>query len=500
MAAEDIVNLAQRRSVFFPSAEIYSSAPAGFFDFGSVGNAMRRKIVDFWRKELVEKEGFEEICGSQVLPKEVFVASGHLQNFADPIVLCNKCQSVFRVDSLVSLAVGEPVAESLSPKEFDELIKKHRVKCTKCKSMDFAPVQKFNMMMEVSVGATGKDVAYLRPETCQSIFLDFARIFKTARKSLPLGIAQAGNSFRNEIAPRNALIREREIGQMEIEVFFNPKKINEIVGFEDVKDYKLNLFLLKSKRIEKISCADAVSKKIVSGKLIAYHLARTQQFFEKLGIPIEKIRFRELEKEARAFYAKETWDFEVETSLGWVELVACNYRSDVDLTAHQKQSRTDLSIKEEGDAQPFVPHVFELSAGLDRALFVLLDLAFRKEKRGPEERVFLDLHPRIAPFFVSVFPLVKKDGLFESGKEIFEELNNGVFEVFFDEKGSIGKRYARVDEIGVPFAITIDYDTMKDSTVTIRERNSLAQKRVKVSELFDVLLKMFLGKMSFEKI
>lgn len=500
LASDDVVNLALRRSVFFPSAEIYSGAQAGFFDFGPVGTSIRQKIAGFWRKELVQKEGFHEITGSQILPKEVFEASGHLKNFNDPIVLCKKCKSVFRADSLISSASGAVVPESLSTTEMDLLIKKHSVKCAKCKSSDFDSVKTFNMMMEVSIGATGKAVSFLRPETCQSIFLDFARIYKSGRKNLPIGIAQVGTSFRNEIAPRNTLIREREIGQMEIEVFFNPKKINEFERFEEVKDFELNLLLLKKDKVQKVSCANAVSKKIVSGKLCAYYLARVQQFFEKLGIKNDDMRFRELEKEARAFYAVETWDFEVNTGLGWVELVACNHRSDFDLGSHAKHSGADLTVKEEGDEKAFVPNVFELSFGLDRTLFVLLDASLKKEKRGPEERVFLDLNPVVAPFFVAVFPLVKKDGLFGKAQEIFNELSGAPFDVFFDEKGSIGKRYARVDEIGVPFAVTLDYDSLKDESVTLRERTSMQQKRVKISGLFDVLLKLFLGKTRFEKL
>jgi len=281
MPKEEIVNLALRRAIFFPSAEIYADSPAGFFDFGPVGVSIRRKIASYWRKELVEKEGFEEISGSQILPKKVFEASGHLKNFNDPVVNCKKCGAIFRADKLISSAIGKSVPESISSKELDNLLKKHKVKCTKCKSTNFDNVKTFNMMMGVSIGVTGKNESFLRPETCQSIFLDFQRIFKTSRKNLPIGIAQVGPSFRNEIAPRNFLLREREIGQMEIEVFFNPKKINEFEKFEEVKDFKLNLLLSKSKKPEKISCKESVSKKIVSGKLVAYYLARLQQFYEK---------------------------------------------------------------------------------------------------------------------------------------------------------------------------------------------------------------------------
>ena len=498
MPKEEINNLALRRALYFQSAEIYSSAPSGFWEFGPIGAAIRRRIVDFWRKELVEKENMVEVDGAQILPEEVFKASGHLESFNDPIVQCRKCHSLSRADKLIAEKIDDIVPESLATAELDAMIAKHQVQCPKCKGKDFEKVRKFNMMMKLEIGATGDQPAYLRPETCQSIFCDFKRLYKNWRGSLPLGIAQAGKSFRNEIAPRNTLLRQREFGQMEIEVFFNQAKINDVKNFGDIKDYKLNLMLLKGGKTSNVSCKDAASKKIVSGKFIAYYLARVQQFYEKLGIPIEKMRFRELDKDERAFYAKETWDFEVETDLGWIELMACNYRTDYDLAGHAKQSKQDLAVNEDG--KKFVPHVFELSAGIDRAFYVVLDLAFRKEKRGKDERNYLMLPPRIAPFLVGVFPLVKKDGLFEKAKEVFNSLNESDFDVLFDEKGSIGKRYARIDEVGVPFAITIDYDSLKDSTVTLRERDSMEQKRINISLLSEILWKLQVGKIEFSKI
>tara|TARA_Y100000310_G_C20688495_1_gene820677 strand:+ start:1131 stop:2627 length:1497 start_codon:yes stop_codon:yes gene_type:complete len=498
MPKEDITNLALRRALFFPSAEIYSSVPSGFWEFGPIGHAIRRRIIEFWRKELVEKENMVEIDGAQIMPEDVFRASGHLESFNDPIVKCKKCQALNRADKLIADKVDDIVPESLATAELDKMIKEHEVKCPKCGSKDFEEVRKFNMMMGLQIGATGESQAYLRPETCQSIFCDFKRLYKNWRGDLPMGIAQAGKSFRNEIAPRNTLLRQREFGQMEIELFFNHEKINEVERFEEVKDYKLNLMLLKDGKVHKISCKDAASKKIVSGKFIAYYIARVQQFYNKLGIPIEKMRFRELDKDEKAFYAKETWDFEVETDLGWIELMACNYRTDYDLGGHAKQSKQDLSVNEGG--KKFVPHIFELSAGIDRALYVLLDASFRKEKRGKEERAYLKLPPRIAPFLCGVFPLVKKDGLLEKGREIFNQLNESNLNVFFDEKGSIGKRYARVDEVGVPYAITIDYDTMKDNTVTLRDRDSMEQKRVKADTLTETLWFLLTGKKTFKEI
>jgi len=415
-------------------------------------------------KQLVEKEGMVEIFGSQILPEKVFEASGHLQNFNDPIVQCTKCNSLHRADKLIEVHSKDIVPESLGTAELDKLIKKHAVKCPKCKGSDFSTVKKFNMMMKVDIGATGDVPCYLRPETCQSIFLDFPRLYKTMRRNLPLGIAQAGKSFRNEISPRNSLIREREIGQMEVEVFFDPDKIDEIPNFKEVENYKLNLMLLKKKTAE-VSCKDAVKKKIVSGRLVAYYLARIQQLYESFGIPVSKMRLRELDKDEKAFYARETWDFEAETDLGWVELVACNYRTDFDLKRHAEFSGKKLSVKE--DNEEFVPHVFEISAGIDRTFYVLIDHAFRKEKRGPEERIYLDLNPRIAPFLAGVFPLVKKDGLQEKAREVFDLLNEYEFDAFFDEKGSIGKRYLRSANSGTPFAITIDYDSLDYSIVFV---------------------------------
>ncbi|MFH1224692.1 MAG: glycine--tRNA ligase [Candidatus Diapherotrites archaeon] len=479
----DLMNLALRRSLFYPSAEIYPSAPSGFWEFAMEGAAIRRNIVSMWRRLLVNAEGMIEIFGSQILPKEAFEASGHLANFNDPLSQCTKCRALWRVDTLLAEHVNVNFPEGMPASKFDELIKKHKLKCKKCGS-ELGATKRFNLMMGMEIGATGAQKGYLRPETAQNIFLDFARIYRSGRVNLPFGIAQAGQSFRNEIAPRNSLLRAREFGQMECEIFFNPEKINEVERFEEVKGYKLNLLLLKSKSVQKISCSDAVGKKIVSGKLVAYYLARTQQLYEKFGLPEKIMRFRELDSDERAFYAKETWDFEVETPNGWVELVACNYRTDYDLKAHAEKSKKEITVTEDG--KRFVPHVFELSAGVDRTLFAVLGTLMKKEKRGPEERIYLGIPARLAPSQCAVFPLVKKDGLYEKAMEIYRELGAHGFDVLFDEKGSIGKRYARVDEVGVPYAITVDYETLSGKTkgtVTLRERNSMAQKRVKAAEL-----------------
>ncbi|MCD6247464.1 MAG: glycine--tRNA ligase [Candidatus Diapherotrites archaeon] len=497
MPRDELQNLAFRRQLFFPTAEIYASKPAGFWEFGPIGVRIRNNIINFWRKELVEKERLLEIKGSVILPKEVFEASGHLRSFNDPVVQCKKCHALFRADKLVEEKIAKHIPESKSIEELNALLAEHKIRCPKCKG-ELSEARLFNMMMRVLIGATQNQECFLRPETCQNIFLDFPRLYKASREGLPLGIAQAGSSFRNEIAPKQTLLRERELGQMEIEIFFNPDKINEIRNFSEIANYKLRLQRLDRGAIEEISCEQAVKQRVVSGKLIAYWLARLQQFYEKCGIALEKIRFRELSSEERAFYAKETWDFEVLTDLGWIELVACNYRTDYDLKGHSKGSKKDLSAKEEGKA--FIPHVFELSAGIDRTFYVVLDQAIRKEKRGKDERLYLALVPQLAPYFVAVFPLVNKNGLPEKAKQVFDLLEDYKFSCLYDKKGSIGRRYARVDEIGVPYAITIDYDTMQDDTVTIRERDTMAQKRAKIAELPEILWKLSVGKLSFAEL
>lgn len=494
---EDAMNLALRKSMFFPAAEIYSSAPSGFYDFGPIGEKIRKKVIAEWRRLLVENEGMLEIYGAQILPEEVFRASGHLDNFNDPIVQCSKCHSIHRADKLIEDKTGQAFPEATGEKQIQAEMQKHAIACPKCKGK-LSEVKRFNMMMKVDVGATGSQACYLRPETCQSIFLDFSRLYKTMRVSLPIGIAQAGSSFRNEIAPRNALLRVREIGQMEIEVFFDPDKINEVPSFGEVENYKVRILGLGKKEAEEISAKELADKKIVSGKLVAYYLARVQQWGESLGFPVKKMRFRELEKEARAFYSKETWDFEVLTEQGWVELAANNYRTDYDLAGHAKQSKQDLAVNENG--KKILPHVYEISIGTDRSLYASIDNALRTEEKKGEKRVLLSLPLRLGPYLVAVFPLMNKEGIGEKAKAFYEELLSFGIEAVYDASASIGRRYARVDEIGVPFALTFDYDTLGDGTVTIRERDSTKQKRVKLQGLPERLWKLGLGKLGFEEL
>ena len=483
---EEIMEWASRRSIFYPSSEIYNG-PAGFWNFGPYGEAIRRKIIELWRKEFVQKEDMLEIYGSQIMPNDVFKASTHLINFKDPVLECKKCRSKFKADELIGKRIGKNVS-GLEEHELDKIIKNNNILCPKCNSY-FNSVKFFNMMIKVNVGVSDKDCS-LRPEACQSIFLDFIRMHKTMRVILPKGIAQVGRAFRNEISPRNSLIREVEFSQFEAEIFFNPKKINEVENFDEIGNYKLNIF--RKNKIEKIEAKNLVKNNIVSGKLIAYYLSKIQQLYEKYGIPLEKMRFREVSKDERPFYSKETWDFEILTSLGWIEVIANNYRGDFDLKGHMEGSKKDLAVTENNEK--FIPHIYEISGGVDRTFYVIIENAFKKEIVEKEERIFLDLIPQLSPYDTAIFPLVDKDKLPEKSKEIVKILKKSDFNVFYDPKDSVGRRYRRLDECGVKYIITVDYESLKKNDVTIRERNSMKQIRVKIKDLNNVLKEFLNGK------
>jgi glycyl-tRNA synthetase len=494
---EDIVNWALRRGIFYPASEIYASAPAGFYDFGPYGAAIRRKIIDAWRKELVSKTGMMEIYGSQIMPADVFKASGHLASFNDPVTQCAKCNTLHRADKLLEDATKEHYPEAMGNDEFTKEIQKHKLTCPKCKG-ELSPVKRFNMMIKTEVGVSTKAETYLRPETCQSIFCDFSRLMKTMRMKLPQGIAQVGRSFRNEISPRQTLLRQVEFSQLEAEVFFDPAQVNEIEGFDEVKDHPVQVMRIGSDKVESILARNLVDKGVVSGKLIAYYLAHTQRFFESLGILREKMRFREVGRDERPFYSKETWDFEVETSLGWTELVANNNRTDYDLKKHAEGSKQDLQYVYP-DGKKIIPHVWEISIGLDRTFYTVLEHAYREEEKKGEKRVVLAVKPSLAPVTVAVFPLLSnKDELVEKAKEVYEILR--CYDAFYDESGSIGKRYARMDEIGCSWAVTIDFDSLKNEDVTLRDRDTTEQKRIKIKDLRQVLYELYTGMKKFNQL
>src|SRR5215831_14316200 len=478
-----VMKIALERGFYFPSCEIYPDALAGFWDYGPLGLRMKNKFIDLWRRELVRRDGMWEIDGTQIMSKRVFIASGHLGNFTDPIIRCTKCNSTFRADRYVSEKTGENVPERASNDKIDTIIRDHSLTCPKCKG-EFGSTTRFNMMFRIEVGPSA-DEAYLRPETCQTIFVDFPRIFKVMRGKLPIAVAQVGKSFRNEIAPRQSLLRLREFYQAEIEVFCNPENLNEVPMYDEVKDTKL--IIHDGISYQEVTAEEALDKGHLPNRLIAYYLAILGQFYSRTGIDMKRTRFRKLSDSEKAFYATVAFDFEVETSLGWLELVACNYRSDYDLSGHMATSKENLEVVDPSTQAKVLPHVFELSMGIDRSLYAILEHSYYEDYKH-DDRIVLRLKPYLAPITVGVLPLMNKNGIGIKGREIYAAIRKD-FDAYSDESGSIGRRYRRLEEIGVPFAITIDKTTMVDETVTIRDRDTMEQERIKVSEIKAVLEK-----------
>ena len=479
MDYEAVMKLALERGFYFPSCEVYGDAQAGFWEYGPSGVSLKNKFLELWRRELIRRDGMLEIDGSQIMSKSVFEASGHLGNFADPIIKCTKCSSTFRADKTIADMIQIEIPENAELEEFDNAIKENKIKCPKCKG-EFENTKKFNMMFQVGIGPEGEE-AYLRPETCQSIFVDFPRLFKTMRGKLPLGIAQVGKSFRNEIAPRQSLLRLREFYQAEIEVFCNPTKLNESEKFSEVQNTIIRI--QTDAEPKSMTCKEALESGIVPNKFVAYYLGILTEFYEKTGIDIAKSRFRKLGEKEKAFYAEVAFDFEVETTIGWLELVACNYRSDYDLSNHANKSKEKFEVMD--NDEKILPHVFEISMGIDRSLYTILEHSLKNDKE--HERIVLSLKPYLSPVHVGILSLVKKDGLKEKTDEIFLNVKRK-FDTFLDHSGAIGRRYRRLDEIGAPFAITVDHQTLEDNTVTIRRRDSMEQKRINLSEIDSILL------------
>lgn len=482
-----IIQLALERGFYFPSSELYADASAGFWEYGPNGVRMKNKFLDLWRRELVRRDNMLEIDGSQIMSKSVFTASGHLSNFTDPVVKCKKCSSSFRADKLIQEVANVEVPERLANEFVDNLIKENNVTCPLCKG-ELSNAERFNMMFKIEIGPD-HDEAYLRPETCQSIFVDFSRIYKVSRGKLPLGIAQIGKSFRNEISPRQGLLRLREFYQAEIEVFCNPSKLNDLSKFDDVKDTLLRFY---DGHYLELSVQEALDRNILPNKLVGYYLALLVEFFEKTGIDKKRTRLRRLSDDEKAFYSTVAFDFEVDTSIGWLELVACNYRSDYDLKSHSVTSKTNLEVMDE--EVKVLPHVFELSLGVDRCIYSIIEHSYFVDREN-EDRAVLKLRPYLSPIHAGVLPLLKKPEFKKKSNKLLTLIQKD-FDIFYDEAGSIGRRYRRLEEIGTPFAFTIDHQTLEDDSITVRYRDSMKQERIRIEDASSFL---FANIYSYEK-
>ncbi len=494
-----VMEIAQRRGFFWPAArDLYSEAPAGFWIYGPLGIRMKNKIVRAWREWILKPEGAHEIETPSLLPLIIFKASGHLEHFFDKLVECNVCHTRWRADELLEGKLNMRGLEAASEEELKRLLNEHEVRCPNCGSFNWSDVKRFNLMFLTAAGAEVKEPNMgLRPETTQGSAVEFRRCYMVMRGKLPFIMAQIGHVFRNEISPRRGLIRMREFQQLEVHIFFDPDDISPYnEKLKPYLNYKLRFLKLddaETGKIREISAKEALESGYTINELITYWLVLYQKFFnEILGFPLKRLRYRELGPDERAHYASAHWDLEVYSEeLGWVELVNNAYRTDYDLRGHSRESGVDLSVQNDG--KKVLPHLYEPSIGLDRTIFFELLLSYRRD-----ERVWMKLPRNLAPYDVAVFPLVSKPDLIEKAKEV-ERILCKEFEVFYDDKDSIGRRYRRMDEIGTPACITIDYQTLEDETVTLRDRDTMKQVRVEISGLSD-LIKKFLSGASLEEL
>ncbi len=493
-AFNEVVALAARRGFFWPSSrDLYSDAPAGFWVYGPLGLRVKNKIIDMWRRRILAREGAQEIETPSVLPLKVFEASGHLEHFFDRLVECGRCHSRLRADKLLEEATGSQISlEGLSDEELHDLLVGRGVRCPVCGASEWTGIRRFNLMFTLAVGAEAESPnAALRPETTQGSVVEFKRTFTVSRGKLPFVMAQVGRVYRNEISPRRALLRMREFQQLEVHVFFDPEDTSAYESkLAEFSGYRLRFLRGEDREtgeITEMTVEEALSSGYTVNPLITYWLALYQRFFEELGFPRDRLRYRELLEGEKAHYALVHWDLEVYTEdLGWVELVNNAYRTDYDLSGHSRVSGVDLSV--DTPRGKVLPHLYEPSIGIDRVILHLLLLSYRRDER----RVWLALPRELAPYDVAVFPLVKKDGLPERAVEVARRLSRE-FAVFYDDKGSIGKRYRRMDEVGTPACVTVDHRTLEDSTVTIRDRDTMEQVRVPEERLADSLRRFLSG-------
>lgn len=457
---DKIVSLCKRRGFVFPDSEIYGGM-ANTWDYGPYGAELKNNIAQKWWRIFVQNR--EDIVGLDsaiITNPKVWVASGHVAGFNDPLVDCRKCKTRHRGDKLLEEKIGVGETTKIKLEQIGGKMNELKIFCPDCGEVDWTEARKFNLLFETQIGviADAKNIAYLRGETAQGIFINFKNILDTMRIKLPFGIAQVGKAFRNEITPGNFIFRTREFEQMEIEYFICPPKKEE--------DWRqpFELWMNEIKRF----------------------------FKEDLGLSDENMRWRRHDDNERSFYSKDTYDVEyIFPSLGWGELHGFAYRTDYDLSQHIKHSGADLTYTDER-GNKFVPHCIEPSFGLTRTLLAVLAEAYTEEKiKGAdgkdETRTVMKFKKDLAPIKVAVFPLLKnKPELVSKAKDIFKIIKTQ-YMCEFDDNGNIGKRYRRQDEIGTPYCVTVDFDTLQDESVTVRDRDTMKQERVKINELENYL-------------
>ncbi len=451
---ETIVNLCKSRGYIYPGSEIYGGL-ANTWDYGPLGVELKNNVKALWRKKFIqEQKNVVGLDSAILMNPETWVASGHLSGFSDPLIDCKECKTRHRADKLIEEWAHENkkdlVADGWTDEELVNYINENKIPCPNCGKVNFTSIRKFNLMFKTFQGVTedSTSTVYLRPETAQGIFVDFKNVLRTTRKKMPMGIGQIGKAFRNEITPGNFTFRTREFEQMELEFFCKPG--TDLEYFKYWKDFCKNWLL-------------------------------------DLGMKEENIRLRDHSKEELVFYSKATTDIEFAFPFGWGELWGIADRTDYDLSKHAEHSKEDLSYLDPETNERYIPYVIEPSLGADRVTLAFLCNSYEEEDLGEgDSRIVLHLHPALAPYKLAILPLSKK--LSEKAEEVYEMLSKK-FMCDYDEAGSIGKRYRREDEIGTPYCITVDFDTLEDNQVTIRDRDTMEQIRVSIDELEDYISK-----------
>lgn len=446
---ENIVTHLQTTGYVFQGSQIYGGL-ANTWDYGPLGSQLKKNLKDLWRKKFVEDSEYNVGIDSAILMNpNVWVATGHVQTFNDPQIECKKCHSRFRADQLISSEFKNVDVDGMTYDELNEFIKNNDVKCPQCGQHDFTDIKKFNLMFKTQMGVTEDSSAevYLRPETAQGVFVNFKNVQRVTRKKLPFGIANTGKAFRNEITPGNFTFRTREFEQMELEFFCKPGTDLEWFNYW---------------------------KKTCIG------------FVEDLGIKAENLRYRDHEPEELAFYSRATTDIEYLFPFGWGEVWGIADRTDYDLKRHQEFSKESLEYFDSDTNTKYIPYCIEPSLGLDRLFLMIVCDSYDEEVlENGEIRKVMHLSPKISPIKAAVLPLSKQ--LSEKAKEVFKDLRKD-FNVSFDETGSIGKRYRRNDEIGTPYCITYDFDSLETNKVTVRDRDTMKQDLVDIKNLKEYLL------------
>ena len=445
---DTLVALCKNRGYIYPGSEIYGGL-ANTWDYGPLGVELKNNVKEAWRKKFIQENSHNVGLDAAILMNPTtWVASGHVGGFSDPLIDCKSCKTRHRADKLIEEWAHEQgkdmIADGMSDNEMITFMKENRINCPKCGAHDFTDIRKFNLMFKTFQGVTedAKAEIYLRPETAQGIFVNVKNVLRTTRKKLPMGIAQIGKSFRNEITPGNFTFRTREFEQMELEFFCKPGT--------DIEWQK-------------------------------YWKNFCKQWLLNLGMTEKNIRLREHSPEELSHYSKATTDIEYQFTFGWGELWGIADRTDYDLKSHMEVSKEDFHYTDPETGEKYIPYCIEPSVGADRVTLAFLCDSYEEEQMPEgDTRVVLHLHPVLAPYKVAILPLSKK--LSEKAEEVYQKLAKK-FMCDYDETGSIGKRYRRQDEIGTPYCVTIDFDTLEDESVTIRDRDSMEQIRLKIDEV-----------------